>query len=216
MAGAGDDASAAMDDTVGEMVVNPWEATGNMNYDKLIEQFGSQAISPALVDRFERVTGKRAHTWIRVRLSQRRLLIHSGTVGTLAGVIGHTLVTASLAPQRGIFFSHRDLDKILDLHEKKQPMYLYTGRGPSSEALHLGHLIPFHFTKYLQDVFQCPLVSAPKDERGEKGAGRRRRVAAAGMDSQCSSSKVIACWTANACRHSSGFTPGCPTPPVPS
>jgi len=38
-------------------------------------------------------------------------------------------------------------------------MYLYTGRGPSSEALHLGHLIPFHFTKYLQDVFQCPLVS---------------------------------------------------------
>jgi tryptophanyl-tRNA synthetase len=52
---------------VGEMVVNPWEATGNMNYDKLIEQFGSQAISPALIDRFERVTGKRAHTWIRVR-----------------------------------------------------------------------------------------------------------------------------------------------------
>lgn len=25
--------------------------------------------------------------------------------------------------------------------------YLYTGRGPSSESLHLGHLIPFHFTK---------------------------------------------------------------------
>jgi tryptophanyl-tRNA synthetase len=25
--------------------------------------------------------------------------------------------------------------------------YLYTGRGPSSEALHLGHLIPFQFTQ---------------------------------------------------------------------
>ena len=30
-------------------------------------------------------------------------------------------------------------------------MYLYTGRGPSSEALHLGHLIPFAFTKWLQE-----------------------------------------------------------------
>ena len=37
-------------------------------------------------------------------------------------------------------------------------MYLYTGRGPSSEALHLGHLVPFMFTKYLQDAFKCPLV----------------------------------------------------------
>ena len=35
-------------------------------------------------------------------------------------------------------------------YEKGKPMYLYTGRGPSSEALHLGHLIPFMFTKYLQ------------------------------------------------------------------
>ena len=58
----------------------------------------------------------------------------------------------------GIFFSHRDLDIVLDNYEKGKPMYLYTGRGPSSEALHLGHLIPFMFTKYLQDVFGCILV----------------------------------------------------------
>lgn len=37
---------------------------------------------------------------------------------------------------------------ILDVYEKKQPFYLYTGRGPSSEAMHMGHLIPFIFTKY--------------------------------------------------------------------
>ena len=60
--------------------------------------------------------------------------------------------------QRGIFFSHRDLDVILDNHAAGKPMYLYTGRGPSSEALHLGHLVPFMFTKYLQDAFRCPLV----------------------------------------------------------
>jgi tryptophanyl-tRNA synthetase len=42
----------------------------------------------------------------------------------------------------------RALNEILDAAEAKQPFYLYTGRGPSSEALHLGHMIPFMFTKY--------------------------------------------------------------------
>jgi tryptophanyl-tRNA synthetase len=39
--------------------------------------------------------------------------------------------------RRGIFFAHRDLDAILDAHEKGDSFYLYTGRGPSSESLHL-------------------------------------------------------------------------------
>jgi len=66
--------------------------------------------------------------------------------------------------KRGIFFSHRDLDIVLDNYEKGKPMYLYTGRGPSSEALHLGHLVPFMFTKYLQDVFKCVLVVQMTDD----------------------------------------------------
>lgn len=48
---------------------------------------------------------------------------------------------------RGIFFSHRDLHSILNLYEKGKPFYLYTGRGPSSTSMHIGHLIPFIFTK---------------------------------------------------------------------
>jgi hypothetical protein len=38
------------------------------------------------------------------------------------------------------------------------------GRGPSSEALHLGHLIPFMMTKWLQDAFRCPLVIQLTDD----------------------------------------------------
>uniref|UniRef100_A0A7S0NQL9 Tryptophan--tRNA ligase, cytoplasmic n=1 Tax=Calcidiscus leptoporus TaxID=127549 RepID=A0A7S0NQL9_9EUKA len=113
-----------------EMVVTPNTVSGKIDYDKLIRDFGSQKISPELIERFERVTGKPAHPWIK----------------------------------RGIFFSHRDLDMILDAFAAKKPMYLYTGRGPSSEALHLGHLVPFMFTKYLQDVFQCPLVVQMTDD----------------------------------------------------
>jgi tryptophanyl-tRNA synthetase len=66
--------------------------------------------------------------------------------------------------RRGIFFSHRDLEHLLDLYEKGKKFYLYTGRGPSSEALHLGHLIPFQFTKWLQDTFDCPLVIQLTDD----------------------------------------------------
>lgn len=66
--------------------------------------------------------------------------------------------------RRGIFFSHRDLNHLLDLYEAKKKFYLYTGRGPSSEALHLGHLIPFQFTKWLQDTFDCPLVIQLTDD----------------------------------------------------
>ncbi|KII65769.1 Tryptophan--tRNA ligase, cytoplasmic [Thelohanellus kitauei] len=49
--------------------------------------------------------------------------------------------------KRGIFCSHRDLDMILDTYEKGKPFYLYTGRGPSSQSMHLGHLVPFIFCK---------------------------------------------------------------------
>uniref|UniRef100_H0Y2J2 Tryptophan--tRNA ligase, cytoplasmic n=1 Tax=Otolemur garnettii TaxID=30611 RepID=H0Y2J2_OTOGA len=56
--------------------------------------------------------------------------------------------------RRGIFFSHRDMNQVLDAYENKKPFYLYTGRGPSSEAMHVGHLIPFIFTKVkINDIF---------------------------------------------------------------
>lgn len=66
--------------------------------------------------------------------------------------------------RRGIFFSHRDMYSILKLHEEKKPFYLYTGRGPSSSSMHLGHLVPFIFCKWLQDVFNVPLVIQMTDD----------------------------------------------------
>ncbi|KRT81119.1 tRNA synthetase [Oryctes borbonicus] len=66
--------------------------------------------------------------------------------------------------RRGIFFSHRDMYTILTLHKEKKPFYLYTGRGPSSSSMHLGHLIPFIFCKWLQDVFNIPLVIQMTDD----------------------------------------------------
>jgi tryptophanyl-tRNA synthetase len=48
--------------------------------------------------------------------------------------------------KRGIFVSHRDLDRILDLHAANKPFYINTGISPS-ESMHLGHFLPFIITK---------------------------------------------------------------------
>ena len=110
--------------------VTPWEVKGNIKYEKLVEEFGTQIITEELIERFEKVTKKPIHPWVK----------------------------------RGLFFSHRDLNLILDSYEKGENIFLYTGRGPTSDALHLGHLIPFMFTKWLQDVFDCYLVIQLSDD----------------------------------------------------
>ena len=66
--------------------------------------------------------------------------------------------------RRDIFFCHRDLDVILQRYEQGKLFYLYTGRGPSAEALHLGHAIPFIMNKYLQEAFDVPLVIQITDD----------------------------------------------------
>lgn len=50
------------------------------------------------------------------------------------------------------------------MREQGKPFYLYTGRGPSSESLHLGHLVPFILTKWLQETFDVPLVIQLTDD----------------------------------------------------
>ncbi|KAH9170780.1 tryptophanyl-tRNA synthetase [Lactarius sanguifluus] len=122
-----------------EQIVTPWDVQGSVSgdgqqlaidYDKLIDQFGTRRIDAAVLERFERLTGHKPHILLR----------------------------------RGMFFSHRDFNIILDRYEKGKPFFLYTGRGPSSDSMHLGHMIPFVFTKWLQDVFDVPLVIQLTDD----------------------------------------------------
>ncbi|KAJ3762610.1 tryptophanyl-tRNA synthetase [Lentinula raphanica] len=122
-----------------DQVVTPWDVQGSVtndgkqqaiDYDKLIVQFGTRRIDEALLQRFEKLTGRKPHVLLR----------------------------------RGMFFSHREFDKILDRYEQGKPFFLYTGRGPSSDSMHLGHMIPFVFTKWLQDVFDVPLVIQLTDD----------------------------------------------------
>lgn len=111
-----------------EFTVTPWEVTGKIDYQRLIDQFGTEPVTSDLLDRLE------------------------GLAGEL-----HPFLT------RGIFYSHRDLDWILDEYEKGNPFYLYTGRGPSSDV-HVGHLLPWVFTKWLQDTLDVKLYFQITDD----------------------------------------------------
>ncbi len=108
--------------------VTPWEVRGEVDYDKLIKEFGTQPITAELLERIRRHTGE-LHLLLR----------------------------------RGVFFSHRDLDWILDKYEAGEQFCLYTGRGPSGHT-HLGHLVPWLFTKHLQAKFGAELYFQMTDD----------------------------------------------------
>ncbi len=65
--------------------------------------------------------------------------------------------------KRKIFFSNRDLKWLLDEYEKGNKFFLYTGRA-SSGPVHLGHLLPWIFTKWLQDKFDVDVWFQFPDE----------------------------------------------------
>jgi tryptophanyl-tRNA synthetase len=133
------------------MVVNIETVSGKIDYNKLVDNFGSSLLTPSHLQQLEQ----------------------------LSKISGNNKLHRFL--RRNIFFSHRDFDtllKVLTAHTNKPPsselsssspsssfpMYLYTGRGPSSESMHMGHLIPFLFTKWLQDAFDVPLVIQMTDD----------------------------------------------------
>ncbi len=111
-----------------DFVVTPWEVSGDVDYDRLVEMFGTQRIGDELTS---------------------RLIKHTGEHQTML--------------RRGIFYSHRDMNLILDDHEKGNGFVMYTGRGPSGHT-HLGHMMPWIFTKYLQDKFGVELYFQMTDD----------------------------------------------------
>jgi tryptophanyl-tRNA synthetase len=65
--------------------------------------------------------------------------------------------------RRNVFFSHRDLDWVLNRYDEGNKFFLYTGRAPSGKV-HLGHIMPWIFTKWLQDKFNADLWFQFPDE----------------------------------------------------
>ncbi len=111
-----------------KFIVTPWQVKGEVDYDRLVKEFGIDLLSEDLLNRLKKHTGE-LHLFLR----------------------------------RKIFFAHRDFDWILDEYEKGNKFYLYTGRGPSGHT-HIGHLVPWIFTKWLQDKFDAKLYFQITDD----------------------------------------------------
>ena len=45
--------------------VTPWEVTGKVDYEKLIQQFGTQKITPDLLREISRFSGEKMHVMLR-------------------------------------------------------------------------------------------------------------------------------------------------------
>ncbi|MEM3826156.1 MAG: tryptophan--tRNA ligase [Nitrososphaeria archaeon] len=108
--------------------VTPWSVEGEVDYDKLVRQFGTRYIDEEILNYFKKFTGE-----------------------------------INFFLKRNFFFCHRDLDWVLKKYEEGEKFYLYTGRGPSGKV-HIGHLLPWFFTKYLQDKFNVHLLFQVTDD----------------------------------------------------
>ncbi|AJF61270.1 TPA: tryptophan--tRNA ligase [Candidatus Woesearchaeota archaeon] len=114
--------------TKNDFIVTPWSVKGDIDYDKLVKQFGTKKLDEKLLKELKSITGG-THHYLR----------------------------------RKIFYSHMYLDEVLKDYRKDNKFYLYTGRAPSG-PVHLGHMIPWIFTKWLQDNFDAHLLFQIPDE----------------------------------------------------
>ncbi len=93
--------------------------------------------------------------------------------GKLASRLEELLGDAAYLVRRQVFFSHRDLELVLQDYEKERGFFLYTGRGPSG-PMHIGHIIQFYFTKWLQDKFHTTAYIQITDD--EKFLEKKRNL----------------------------------------
>jgi len=113
-----------------EFEVTPWDVEGNVDYQRLIEKFGTERIDEELRERIVENAGEN-HLYLK----------------------------------RDFIFSHRDMDKVLEDYEDGEDFFLYTGIGPSGK-MHLGHIISFYITKWIQQKFDVKVyIQVTDDEK---------------------------------------------------
>jgi tryptophanyl-tRNA synthetase len=95
-----------------DFTVTPYAVEGDIDYDRLLEKFGADALTDEQTAKFPDPV--------------------------------HPLV------RRDIFYAERDVDAFLDAANADEPHSIVTGIGPSG-PMHIGHVFPFYFAKYMQE-----------------------------------------------------------------
>jgi tryptophanyl-tRNA synthetase len=95
-----------------DFTVTPYAVEGDVDYDRLLETFGADPLTPEQRAAFP----DPAHPLVR----------------------------------REVFYAGRDVDPFLAAAKRGDRHSVVTGRGPSG-PMHVGHVFPFYFAKYLQE-----------------------------------------------------------------
>lgn len=98
--------------TKDEFTVTPYTVEGDIDYDRLLDRFGADALTEEQIAAFPKPI--------------------------------HPLV------KRNVFYAERDIKAFLAATHSGNPHSIVTGRGPSG-PLHIGHVVPLYFAKYLQN-----------------------------------------------------------------
>lgn len=96
-----------------DFTVTPYSVDGAVDYDRLRERFGADALTADQIDRFP----EPVHRLLRWK----------------------------------VFYAGRDVDEYLAAIESGERVSIVTGVGPSG-PLHVGHVFPFYFARYLQET----------------------------------------------------------------
>lgn len=95
-----------------DFTVTPYAVEGDIDYDRLLDQFGADALTDEQIGKFPDPV--------------------------------HPLV------RRQVFYAERDVDAFLEAANAGRTHSIVTGRGPSG-PMHIGHVFPFYFARYLQE-----------------------------------------------------------------
>ena len=207
--------------------VDPWNVSGEVNadgtvqainYQKLTEEFGTKLIDEKLLARFEKVTGHKPHRFLRrgIVFSHRDLDLY-----VLLSLPTHVCCRFP-DPDLGCWTVTRGASRSSSTPDAVRRRTVFSGfltclycdccLTPCS----LGHTTPFLFTKWLQDVFDVPLVIMLTDDEKVR---TRTASPALPLPRRAELEVVLLLGESNhrgsdgVCPHEvSGFAPGCSWP----
>ncbi|KAG5504721.1 hypothetical protein GH5_05347 [Leishmania sp. Ghana 2012 LV757] len=175
-------------DTGAEDVITPWTVTAKgpqgISYNRVLATFKAERVDDAAREHLRGVIAKcHERTACKKTADAERVATSSSTAAPSGSAVAQASASPAAQQQqsprsspplhhfftRDIVFSHRDLHKALgdietSLRRGDDSVFLYTGRGPSAGTMHVGHVLPFMLTKYLQDALKLPLVIQLTDD----------------------------------------------------
>jgi len=97
------------------------------------------------------VENNKVNPWeVKGKVDYEKLIKEFGVQKLDYEKVGSLFDESHVSLRRGFFYAHRDFDKWIEALKSNKPLAIVSGRGPSRQ-MHIGHIVVFHFAKWLQE-----------------------------------------------------------------